>query len=90
MVHVFSLPMYPTLPLPQENMLHFMARRYVKNLYQILGFWNLWVKGFQMVYRLSKLVDILEQALKILFYIDIRAALYLFSNNQTKDFYSLL
>ena len=35
----------------------------VKNLNQILHFWNLWAKGFQTVYRLSKLVDILEEAL---------------------------
>ena len=33
-------------------------------LIQILHFWNLWVKGLQVVYRLSKLVDILEEALK--------------------------
>ena len=41
-----------------------MAWRNIKNLNQILHFWNLWVKGFQMVYRLSKSVDILEEALR--------------------------
>ena len=41
-------------------MLRYMASRNVKILNQILNFWNLWVKGFQTVYRLSKSVDILE------------------------------
>ena len=34
--------------------------RNVKNVNQIFHFWKLGVKGFQTVYRLSKLVDILE------------------------------
>ena len=42
-----------------------MAGCNVKNLNQILQFLNLGVKGFQMVSRLSGLVDILEEALKI-------------------------
>ena len=40
-----------------------MAWRNVKNLNQILHFWNLGVKGFQTVYRLSKSTDILEETL---------------------------
>ena len=43
-----------------------MAWRNAKNLNQILHFWNLWVKGFQTIYRLSKSVDILEEALTII------------------------
>ena len=43
-----------------------MAWRYVKDIKQILHFWNLWVKGFQTVYRLSKSFDISEEALMII------------------------
>ena len=46
--------------IPIDVMLRYMASRNVKILNQILNFWNLWVKGFQTVYRLSKSVDILE------------------------------
>ena len=49
--------------IPIYKMLRRMAWRNVKNLNQILHFWNLWVKGFQAVYRLSKSADILEEAL---------------------------
>ena len=53
--------------LPIEVALRYMAWRNVKNLNQILHFWNLWVKGFQTVYRLStKLFDIFEEALNCL------------------------
>ena len=41
--------------------MRFMAWRNVKNLNQILHFWNLWVNDFQTVFRLSKLVYILEE-----------------------------
>ena len=50
--------------IPIDLMLCYMAWRYVKNLNQIWHIWNLWLKGFQTVYRLSKSVDILEEALK--------------------------
>ena len=41
-----------------------MAWRSIENLNQILHFWNHWVKGDQTVYRLSKSVDILEEAVQ--------------------------
>ena len=41
-------------------MLRWLAWRNVKILNQILHIWNLWVEGFQSVFELSKLVDILE------------------------------
>ena len=47
---------------PIDVTLCYMAWRNVKNLNQILHFWNLWVNPFQTVYRLSKSVDILEEA----------------------------
>ena len=43
--------------------LHYMVWRNVKNVNQILHIWNLWVKGIQTIYGLSKSVDILEKAL---------------------------
>ena len=49
--------------IPIDVMLRYMASRNVKILNQILNFWNLWVKGFQTVYRLSKSVDILEEVI---------------------------
>ena len=49
--------------IPIDVTLRYMAWRNVKNLDQILHFWNLWVKCFQTVYTLWKLVDILEEAL---------------------------
>ena len=49
--------------IPIDITLLYMAWRNVKNLNQILHFSNLYVKGFQTVYRLSKLVAIFEEAL---------------------------
>ena len=37
-----------------------LAWRNAKFLNHILHIWNLWVEGFQSVFELSKLVDILE------------------------------
>ena len=48
--------------IPSDVMLRYMAWHNVKNLDQILYFW---VKCFQTVYTLSKLVDILEEALSL-------------------------
>ena len=53
--------------LPIDVMLRYMAWCNVKNWNRILHFWNLWVKSFQSVYRLSRSVDILEEALKMTF-----------------------
>ena len=50
---------------PIDVTLRNMAWRNVKNLNQLLHLWNLWVKGFQTVYRLSRSVDILEEALML-------------------------
>ena len=60
---VFVLMLQCHQKIPIDIMLRQMARRNVKYWNQILHFWNLWVKGFQKVYRLSKSVDILEEAL---------------------------
>ena len=49
--------------IPTDFTMRYMAWHNIKNLNQILHFWNLWVKGFQTVYRMSKSVDILEEAL---------------------------
>ena len=51
--------------IPTETTSRYVPWLFVKNLIQILHFWNLWVKGFQTVYtcRLSKSVDILEEAI---------------------------
>ena len=51
--------------IPIDITLHYMAWCNAKNLNQILHFWNLWVKGFQTVYGVSKSVDILKEALII-------------------------
>ena len=56
--------------IPIDIMLRYMAWRNVKNLNQTLNFYNLWVKGFQTVYRFSKSVDILEEALNLLNILD--------------------
>ena len=52
--------------LPIDITLRYMAWRNMQNLNQLLHFWNLWVKGFQTVYRLCRSVDILEEALKLM------------------------
>ena len=55
---------YP-MKIPIGVTLRYMALHYLKNLNQNLYFWNLGVKGFQMVYiLLSNSVDILKEALK--------------------------
>ena len=55
-----------TQKIPNDVTLRYMAWRNIKNLNQNLHFWNLWVKGFQTVFRMSRSVDILEQALELL------------------------
>ena len=59
-------PQYPK-KIPIDVTLRYMAWRNVKNLNQILHFWNLWVKGFQTVYKFSKLNNISEEALNVFF-----------------------
>ena len=51
--------------IPIDVTLRYMAWRNAKNFNQILHFRNVWVKGFKTVYRLSRSVDILEEALKL-------------------------
>ena len=48
--------------IPFDVTLRYLAWRNANILNQILHFWNSWVKGFQMVYRLSRSVDISEEA----------------------------
>ena len=43
-----------------------MAWHNAKTLNPIMNFWNLWIKGFQTVYRLPEAVDVLEEALNML------------------------
>ena len=55
------------LPLPNhKNNVEYMAWHNAKTLNPIMNFWNLWVKGFQTVYRLPEAVDVLEEALNML------------------------
>ena len=59
----YFCPLLPWKTTAIDIMLRNMAWRHVKNLNKIFHFWNIWVKGFQMVYRLSDSVDILEETL---------------------------
>ena len=43
----------------------YVAWQRVKTPSQVLYIWNLWVKGFQTVYGLSKTLDVLEEALTL-------------------------
>ena len=68
---LYSSP-FPSSSPPPPLFARLLAITRVSNIYewdastdldnQILHFWNLWVKGFQTVYRLSKSVDIFEEA----------------------------
>ena len=60
-IHKAALLKYPQ-KIAIDVTLRYMTWRNIKNLNQLLHFWNPWDKGFQMVYRLSRSVDILEEA----------------------------